>query len=69
VGINGRFLSPAVDETLDVGIDTRTPVRFTYEVPFRFTRTIDKLTYKRGPRQWSEDDLETVEEMVARAHE
>jgi arylsulfatase A-like enzyme len=59
----------AMDETFDVGIDTRTPVDFTYEVPFRFTGTINKLTYRLGPRQWSEADRKAVEEMVARAHD
>jgi hypothetical protein len=58
-----------MDETLDIGLDTRTPVDFTYEVPFRFTGAIDKLTYKLGPRQWSEADRKAVEEMVARAHD
>jgi len=58
-----------MDETFDVGVDTRTPVDFTYEVPFRFTGTIDKLTFKLGPRQWSEGDRRTVEEMLARAHD
>ena len=43
------FLMP-IDETFDVGIDTRTPVDFTYDVPFRFTGTIDKLTFKLGHR-------------------
>src|SRR6201993_2371413 len=32
----------AIDETFDVGVDTRTPVDFSYDVPFRFTGTIDK---------------------------
>ena len=63
---------PAVmtmDETFDVGVDTRTPVDFTYEVPFRFNGTIDKLTFNLGPRQWSELDRKTIEEMVARARD
>ena len=37
------------DESFDVGVDTRTPVAFLeyrYDVPFRFTGTIDKLTVK-----------------------
>ena len=41
----------SIDETFDIGIDTRTPVDFSYDVPFRFTGTIDKLTYKLGPEQ------------------
>jgi arylsulfatase A-like enzyme len=58
-----------MDETFDVGVDTRTSVDFTYEVPFRFTGAIDKLTFNLGPRQWSELDRKTVEEMVARARD
>jgi arylsulfatase A-like enzyme len=58
-----------MDETFDIGVDTRTPVDFTYEVPFRFTGAIDKLTYKLGAEQWSDADRKAVEEMVARAHD
>ena len=39
----------SIDETFDVGIDTRTPVNDSYKLPFRFTGTIDKLTFKLGP--------------------
>jgi len=39
-------------ETFDVGIDTRTSVEDAdYQVPFAFTGTIDKLTFKLGPTQ------------------
>ena len=41
----------SIDETFDIGLDTRTPVDFSYDVPFRFTETIDKLNYKLGPEQ------------------
>jgi hypothetical protein len=50
----------AIDETFDIGIDTRTPVDFTYDVPFRFTGTIDKLTYNLGPSQLSAEDQKTL---------
>ncbi|WP_457584791.1 arylsulfatase [Ensifer canadensis] len=41
-----------IDESFDVGIDTRSPVDDKdYQVPFRFTGTIDKLTVKVGPPQ------------------
>jgi arylsulfatase A-like enzyme len=46
----------ALDETFDVGIDTRTPVNDNdYQLPFRFTGKIAKLTYKleRGPSDHS----------------
>ncbi len=39
------------DESFDVGLDTRTPlalVEYRYDSPFRFTGTIDKLTFDLG---------------------
>jgi arylsulfatase len=36
----------SLDETFDVGEDTGTPVDLSYDVPFKFTGTIDKLTIK-----------------------
>ena len=36
----------SIDETFDVGEDTGTPVDLSYDVPFRFTGTIDKLVIK-----------------------
>ncbi len=41
----------SIDETFDIGSDTRTGVDDSYELPFRFTGTIDKLTVKLGPSQ------------------
>jgi arylsulfatase A-like enzyme len=42
----------AIDETFDVGVDTRTPVDDTdYQVPFRFTGTLNKVTIKLEPQQ------------------
>ena len=40
-----------IDETFDVGFDTRTAVDDSYKVPFRFNGTINKLTFKLGPEQ------------------
>jgi arylsulfatase len=40
------------DETFDVGMDTRTGVamlEYRYDVPFRFTGKLDKLTFKLEP--------------------
>ena len=40
------------DETFDVGMDTRTGVamlEYRYDVPFKFTGKINKLTFKLGP--------------------
>jgi arylsulfatase len=52
-----------IDETFDVGLDTGTGVDDSYELPFKFTGTIDKLTYKLGPSQLAPADQKAVEEM------
>jgi arylsulfatase len=40
----------SIDETFDVGIDTRTPVDDSdYQVPFAFNGTINKLTINLKP--------------------
>jgi arylsulfatase A-like enzyme len=50
------------DETFDVGVDTRTGVNDAdYQVPFRFTGTINKLTVKPGPEQFTEDDRKVIQ--------
>jgi arylsulfatase len=57
-----------IDETFDVGMDTRTPVDDRdYRVPFRFTGTIGKLTFKLGPPQLTEADHARIAEGLARA--
>jgi arylsulfatase len=62
-------LMMTIDETFDVGVDTRTGVDNSYELPFRFTGTIDKLTFKLGPEQLTAADRKAAEEMLARAHD
>ncbi|MEO8676890.1 MAG: arylsulfatase, partial [Casimicrobiaceae bacterium] len=62
------FLIP-LDETFDVGVDTRTPVDFSYDVPFRFNGKIDKLTFKLGPSQLAAEDQKKVDEAIARARD
>jgi arylsulfatase A-like enzyme len=58
----------SIDETFDVGSDTRTPVDdFEYQVPFRFTGTIDNLTFKLGPEQLSAEDKEAAAKILAMA--
>jgi arylsulfatase len=57
----------SIDETFDIGLDTRTPVDFSYDVPFRFTGTINKLTYKLGPEQLLAEDKKAAVEVLARA--
>src|SRR5215469_3648864 len=49
-------VSMTLDETLDIGSDTRTGVDDSYELPFRFTGTINKLTFKLGRDQLSAAD-------------
>ena len=56
-----------VDENFDVGLDTGTGVDDSYELPFKFTGTIDKLTYKLGPSQMAEADQKKAAEAVAKA--
>ena len=58
-----------IDETFDIGADTRTPVDFSYDVPFRFTGTIDKLTFNLGPSQLSAEDQKKVEDAIARVND
>jgi len=59
-----------LDETFDVGVDTRTPVDDKdYQVPFRFTGKLDKLTFKLGPVQLSSDDHQVMEHALAKARD
>jgi arylsulfatase A-like enzyme len=62
------FLLPP-DETFDVGVDTRTSVDRSYEIPFRFTGKIDNLTFKLGPSQLSEEDTRKVDQTIGSAHD
>ena len=54
----------SIDETFDVGMDTRTPVDDDYQLPFRFTGTIDKLTFKLGPSQLTPADQKAAAETL-----
>jgi arylsulfatase len=57
-----------IDETFDVGIDTRTSVDDgDYQVPFRFTGKIGKLTYKLGPDQLTSADQMMIQHALANA--
>jgi hypothetical protein len=59
-------LMMTIDETFDIGVDTRTGVDDSYKLPFRFTGTIDKLTFKLGQSQLSAADQKTSKEALAR---
>jgi hypothetical protein len=59
----------SIDETFDVGVDTRTPVDDNdYQVPFRFTGKLNKLTIKVGPEQLMEADQHAKAEALAGVH-
>ena len=52
---------------MDVGYDTRTGVDDrNYQDPFRFTGTIDKVTFKRGPPEMTAERMKRAAEMRAR---
>jgi arylsulfatase len=59
----------ALDESFDIGADTRTPVDDSYTLPFRFTGSIDKLTYRIGREQFAEQDRERIKRALAAAHD
>ncbi len=62
-------LMMTIDETFDVGVDTRTGVDDSYKLPFRFTGTINKLTFKLGPEQLTATDQKAAAEAVGKANE
>ena len=44
-----------------MGVDTRTGVEDKdYQVPFRFTGKLDKLTFKLGPVQLTSDEHQVI---------
>ncbi len=57
----------SIDETLDIGVDTRTPVDDSYKLPFRFSGTINKVTYKLGPEQMTAEEQATKAKALANA--
>jgi arylsulfatase len=56
-----------VDENFDVGLDTGTGVDDSYVLPFKFTGTIDKLTFKLGPSQMTAEEQKAAADAVALA--
>jgi arylsulfatase len=52
----------AVDETLDCGEDTGTPVTEDYRTPFRFTGEIQKVVVDLAPEQRSAEDVARVKQ-------
>src|SRR6185295_13630850 len=55
----------AIDESFDIGIDTRTSVDDSYKLPFRFSGTINKLTFNLGREQLSAEDREVIKRALA----
>jgi arylsulfatase len=54
------------DEGFNVGLDTGTPVDDQdYQVPFRFTGKITKLTFKLGPTQLTSNDRQVIQHALA----
>ena len=62
-------LMMTIDETFDVGLDTRTGVDDSYKLPFKFTGTIDKLTFELGPSQLSPVEEKAAAKAMATAHD
>jgi arylsulfatase len=59
-----------IDESFDVGVDTRTGVDDKdYKPPFRFTGKLDKLTIKLGPDQMMASDQKAKAEAIARVND
>ena len=60
------------DETFDIGQDTRTPlalIEYRYDVPFKFTGTINKVTFNLGPQQLTAEERDEMQKTVARARD
>jgi hypothetical protein len=59
----------SLDESLDIGMDTRTGVDDSYKLPFKFTGTINKVTYNIGPEQLTAADREEMQRAIAAAQD
>jgi arylsulfatase A-like enzyme len=58
----------AIDETFEVGVDTRTPVDDDdYQVPFRFNGKIAKLTIEVGKVELTDDERRLIQARLLRA--
>ena len=52
----------SLDETLDIGEDTGTPVSEDYQVPFKFTGDLEKVTIKITEKKLTEEQLRQYRE-------
>ena len=50
----------SLDETLDIGEDTGTPVSQDYQVPFHFTGTLNRVIVRLGDAKLTADDEEQI---------
>ena len=67
---NSIAFQQVADETLDIGVDTRTGVNDKdYQSPFPFKGTINKLTIKLGPSQLAAEDQKAKAEAIARVND
>lgn len=57
----------SLDETLDIGEDTGTPVSEDYQVPFKFTGEIDTVTIQITDHELTEEQLQQYREQQVRA--
>jgi arylsulfatase len=62
-------LMMTIDETFDIGMDTRSPVDDSYKLPFRFTGTINKLTYDLGREQLTAEERAVMKKALAQARD
>jgi arylsulfatase len=59
-----------MDETFDVGTDTRTEINAKdYMLPFDFTGTIDNLTIKLGPTQFTTTEQKKINDAYNKAND
>jgi len=52
----------SLDETLDIGEDTGTPISEDYRLPFKFTGTLEKLTISLADHKLTEAELQAYRE-------
>jgi hypothetical protein len=80
LSVDGRVLSQqkmehtipflmSIDESMDIGLDTRSPVDESYTLPFRFTGTINKLTFDLGREQITAQEREEMNKALAMARD
>lgn len=58
-----------LDESLDIGLDTRTPVDDSYTLPFKFGGSINKLTYDIRPEKLTAEEHARLEQAIAAAQD